>query len=463
MTDNYSESQLGITSMHHYTDTKDEVQFSPPESSSRWSKIFKDDKDAAWVDVFYDPTLSGLGKSRGSYSSDESSPLTEHKEDGKAKLSTVVHIRECSNISPTVFIIRFSSNSNSRLSLSETLFNELMEQYSITPRMREHMMCYGFREKELDFVPPGPRFKVTDCRVLHDLQDFEIVYGFRYMVKVADVRCGDGRWAARQSTVYQKFDYTLDKNVWILIAPSEETESYTQRYLEAISNIKSGNFSRHGVGDTLHEGIIQAFATHVLLIEASMANWRWYIEDLMSKVHAQSDHVSLADVLPGGKDGRGHEPLLKVEFSKRQELKQLEDHILKLRTMLKGLVETILTLRKHICCYSTQLGLTSATNLEISFTELYKDARMHLIKSDYLYRRIKRVANLLSDLLLYENTTALKDIAQESKEDNKHIRYLTVQASEDSKSIKVITVITVFFLPATVVAVCNLYLSFSST
>ncbi|KAI9685934.1 MAG: hypothetical protein M1822_004212 [Bathelium mastoideum] len=443
----------------------DELLIPLTDFNTRWGKIFKKhDQDNVCIDVIFVPRSSGLGESRKYPFWDGKDQPSEDKRYASARLSTEAGIESLKGDSPTVFMIRFSSKSNSRLSTSERMFNKLMKQYSITPRVIDHVMCYGFKVRESDFAPPGPRFRTVRSRSsggsemaednqFHDSQGFEIVYGFRYVVKVPDARYEDGRWATLQSTVYQKFDPTLETFVWMLIGPSEQSERCMQRYLESISDIKPGEQGIQKASGVSHKGLSQALATHILLIEGSMAGWRWYIADLTNDVYKHSDHALLADVVTDTKGGIDHSYVLKVEFSNRQELKQLEDYILNLQTMLKGLIETISTLRRHVHSCSTQLGLASVTDMENSLTELYEDARMYLIKAEHLYRHAERIANLLSDLLSYENTTALKSIAQESKEDNEYMRHLTAKATEDSKAIKVITIITVFFLPATVVAV----------
>jgi hypothetical protein len=69
-------------------------------------------------------------------------------------------------------------------------------------------------------------------------------------------------------------------------------------------------------------------------------------------------------------------------------------------------------------------------------------------------------AKKLSDLLDYENAKiaqgngeALTVIAHESREENTAMRGLTEKATNDAAAVKVITLITIVFLPTTVVSV----------
>ncbi len=67
----------------------------------------------------------------------------------------------------------------------------------------------------------------------------------------------------------------------------------------------------------------------------------------------------------------------------------------------------------------------------------------------------------LSNLLDYENAKiaqgngeSLEILAQESREENSTMRDLTEKATNDAAAVKVITLITIIFLPTTVVSVC---------
>ena len=68
----------------------------------------------------------------------------------------------------------------------------------------------------------------------------------------------------------------------------------------------------------------------------------------------------------------------------------------------------------------------------------------------------------LSNLLEYENGKHMQDnghslkvLAQESRIENVHMRRLTEKATRDAAAMKAITVITILYLPTTVVAVSH--------
>jgi len=52
-----------------------------------------------------------------------------------------------------------------------------------------------------------------------------------------------------------------------------------------------------------------------------------------------------------------------------------------------------------------------------------------------------------------QNQNSLKELAEEARRENYQMRMLTEKSTRDSEAIKVITILTIVFLPATVVAV----------
>jgi Mg2+ and Co2+ transporter CorA len=91
--------------------------------------------------------------------------------------------------------------------------------------------------------------------------------------------------------------------------------------------------------------------------------------------------------------------------------------------------------------------------LSTAFHEILEESKLHLAKAEALYKCLQSASALLSDLLPYQNASSLKSIAEDTHHDNTIMRQLTEQTTKDSNSIKTITIITVVFLPATVVAV----------
>jgi len=171
-------------------------------------------------------------------------------------------------------------------------------------------------------------------------------------------------------------------------------------------------------------------------------------------------------------DGKG---LILVEFEERQKLKQVEDKILDVKTVLDSTLDTVSSLIEKYT------DLTKAEDVTFSepttpqrdfilFALQEKKREIVLIrkKIDVLHAKVQgttklvslgpesgSVSNLfkLSGLLDHGNGLALRDLAVQAKHENEVMRQLTEKGTRDAAAVKVLTVITLIYLPATVVSV----------
>ena len=60
----------------------------------------------------------------------------------------------------------------------------------------------------------------------------------------------------------------------------------------------------------------------------------------------------------------------------------------------------------------------------------------------------------LSSLLDLSSGYSLKELAEEARKENSATRKLTEKSTKDAAAVKVLTMITLIYLPATVVSVC---------
>ena len=161
----------------------------------------------------------------------------------------------------------------------------------------------------------------------------------------------------------------------------------------------------------------------------------------------QTDEKALVDV----EENEFERPAkFQLDFRLRQKLKILQDKIVNAMPMLQSTIETVKCLQRHHGSYS---GSRSANVIASIFEEQLHQAYAYLTKFESLNERIRDTASLLSDLLSYDHAFSLEQLVQEQKDDSSVMRGLSEKATEDSKSIKMITIITAVFFPATVTAV----------
>lgn len=139
----------------------------------------------------------------------------------------------------------------------------------------------------------------------------------------------------------------------------------------------------------------------------------------------------------------------------------IEDKILDLVLVFESLYNTLSHLQRQcrLHCLGPQCTDCTCFRIVEEFEEQMHEAQTNMKKADVLHKRAQGTAQLLSNLLNYENAQiahlnekSLNGLAKETKEENSKMRLLTERSTQDAAAVKILTVITLIYLPVTVVA-----------
>ncbi|KUJ21645.1 uncharacterized protein LY89DRAFT_729158 [Mollisia scopiformis] len=348
-----------------------------------------------------------------------------------------------------IYCIR-QKHSYARLYITKELFDQLLIAYSVFSRIWDFVLPFSFKTRESDLVNAPFRFRQLEHLKSPELGSFECAYGFRYVElnhrTLARRENPDyDPWSVRQSAVYQRYDSKYNRIMFILITPSETARKNLE---EAVKNAIA------------RPGRLNAFDLHRILLSTLHENWRLYVRSLENLMTQQSERVVLAEVKD---ENTKLSPLtdLKVNFVDRQRLKMIEDKVLDLVIIFESLYNTLAKLRKQ--CETHCLGAAcyecNCASIIDELEEQMHEAEVNLKKADILHKRAQGTAQLLSDLLDYENAQiaqvnekALNGLVKETKDENSKMRVLTERSTADAAAVKILTVITLIYLPVTVVA-----------
>ncbi|KAH7386569.1 hypothetical protein BKA64DRAFT_646116 [Cadophora sp. MPI-SDFR-AT-0126] len=323
--------------------------------------------------------------------------------------------------------------SYSRLNITRKLFQHFVAAYSVFPIIWDFVQPFGFKVRHSDM--DNPPFTVHQPK-------HKCAYSFRYAVlnyrtDTEDPLPDYDRWSIRQTVVYQQYDSHKDRAMFLLVSPSVVSR---HRIEESILS-KSAGPTRQ----------VHPFELHHILISTHHDNWRHYIRDLETYLRRQCDRVTLSNV-------NGH---LTMPFLDRQRLKMIEDKILDLKIIFDSLLNTIKRLRRQ-CEIGYLKGMPSeflVHSIIDDLEEQMQEIELNVKRVEVLHLKAQATAQLISDALSYENAQvtnlnakSLHDLAQESKEENSKMRILTERSTRDAAAVKILTVITLIYLPVTVVA-----------
>lgn len=206
---------------------------------------------------------------------------------------------------------------------------------------------------------------------------------------------------------------------------------------------------------------------HCILVNQSLAGWTWYLEDLSGRVKYQTDKVTMTTTGIGKQSSAVD---YDVDFTDRQAMRILEEKIqdaaISLRcTMntIEGLIEYGEADRKLRFLCSSTTAEDKAPFAEESIGNILQQSlrttKLHYEKAETLLERMKANACLLAEILAYENDARsdsinriLQSLAEESQNETRNIKQLTERSTRDAAAIRILTIVTLIYLPANVVA-----------
>ncbi|TVY43946.1 hypothetical protein LOCC1_G005609 [Lachnellula occidentalis] len=258
---------------------------------------------------------------------------------------------------------------------------------------------------------------------------------------------GQNEWSIRQTAVYlqlhsstakQRLPNRESRSTFLLIAPSKNVETQLagaiKRSLEDEYYVSPWNIQR-------------------LLFADSFKGWPDYMASLEKQLKKQSDRIVIADV---GSKKENLSPLdLTINFGDRQDLKIIEDSIIDLDVILPTMLNTIKRIQEQCRKCNERVGDDEKCHIEEfleEFDEYVREAEILAQRANILKKTARSTAQLISDLLSYEEAVALKDLTKESQAESTLMRELAEKSTKDAAAVKILTVITLIYLPTTIVA-----------
>jgi hypothetical protein len=339
------------------------------------------------------------------------------------------------------FFIR-QRHSYSPLTITNELFESLLLEKDVSPQFRDYVLYMGEREREVEIVPPRLRWRKVPTRsVGENCSTFECMYGLRFVeLNGRGNACQPtSRWSFRQTAVYCSFRSAPEDSTWIFVTPSRLAQQRMHDYASC----------RHQSSE------FDPFEIHLLLLDTAMVNWRHYLIDLA----AETDQHA-AQLLGASPDDQG--PISMADCGERQALMILDDKLQNTATVIKSTIENV---KAHLDCHgSVQEGAPKDEEpprpfVIPSFMEQLHELHMLTVRVDALRTRLQGITSLVSSFLELNNGFALQSLAKESRKENEEMRKLsqrmhglTEKGTQDAAAVKVLTILTLIYLPATVVS-----------
>ncbi|KAF2848959.1 hypothetical protein T440DRAFT_519540 [Plenodomus tracheiphilus IPT5] len=351
-----------------------------------------------------------------------------------------------------VFYIR-QAHSYRRLQVTKDVFNVLLHECQVFPQFRDFLPDFKFKTKEKEVAPPRIKFRPGNDPIDRFIgRGFETAYILRFMELTN--RTPSRPWSLRQFAVYHKSTPNVSDycSTWILVGGSKRTEGCVDKHAESLNESPQTS----------------PFELHVMLLDIVIASWRPYLLHLLERVEISSTKAVLAAV--GGTKGTLRD-VYEINEKDFQKLKGIEDQTCDALLCLESTLDTVNVLADmYNQCYrpshkagasrrSAAKGPCIGDAIFFSLLEKEKDVAYARKKAETLLAKIRNTRSLISTLLecrngynLHQQISALQSLQRQGQEENAIMRQLAEKGSRDSASVRILTIITLIYLPCTVVS-----------
>jgi Mg2+ and Co2+ transporter CorA len=333
----------------------------------------------------------------------------------------------------TYFILQ--QHSRSRLSIAFNLFESLMSAKSVPAQFHDYILYMGEKTYEIEVLPPPMRYRIAS---LHSTAPSNSLHQGMYSLRfVEQTGRGDPAqpttdWSLRQTAVYCDFDTQFSKMSWVLVTPSQPARRRLTEYLLACeSNSQTSPFD-----------------IHLLLLDTAISTWRAYVVDLGFETEGYA-----ARLLGASPDGQG--PVTMGDYIERQSLMILDDKMLNAEKVIKSTEDTIqnlLEFYKRSTLSARKQPSAEEDMIHFIFNEQLHELENALLRLAILRSRLQTITDLVSSFLDLSSGFTLQNLAVEAGKETSELHELTKKTAQDAVVVKVLTILTLIYLPMTVVS-----------
>ncbi|KAF7593744.1 hypothetical protein BBP40_010920 [Aspergillus hancockii] len=263
----------------------------------------------------------------------------------------------------------------------------------------------------------APVFNCNDCSI-------EIAYTFKYAFKKIDNDKPES-WSTRQTGVYQKYDIKKKHSTWIFMNPNKECLFQKRLTQLLLSQIYCSQLKEHPL------------LIHNILFATFLPNWRDYLAAYEARVLPVSNTTMVERI----------QDTLRINHQMLTSIRAVELRCLPLQAIFRSFGKTLSVL---------QQGNNALRDCSIVHPASWQSMKQLLDNYDhsvdaysqgasFLQSRAATTAQLISDTFAFKSS----DTAQRQ---TIYMLDLTRKTVDDSTTVRVITIVTLIYLPSTFMA-----------
>lgn len=347
------------------------------------------------------------------------------------------------------FVFLTAENGRSCLLLTQQMLLRILTYHQVSAEYLDFLFLFGDREVASDlkfgyfwhrpcFGIPAPGMAIPDLG--RSGRHYEMCYNLRGV----ESTMGSGaspldQWSIRHGAIYHKFDIGLGTTMWIVTKAQLQLK-------DRIKNATNDNLPIAGTKDfrDAASSFRSSLEIHLLLARWSAENWWSYLQCLESLLTQK-----INDALLPNADHK-HMPLNSTTLYTRNHLQcvlSFEEKAMEAAIILETNISILLSIRTFyeglksqdaFPLYSDASVVQAINTLNAQFQTLEQNFETKRARALYLAQHAKNRKDLILNLMQAQGSDNMSD--------------MTKRSIEEALIMRVITVVTVIFLPATFVS-----------
>lgn len=305
-------------------------------------------------------------------------------------------------------------NSWKPLSITVPMLHTIMELNDVTPEFLEIILSFYERKVALEEAFNSSVLRRQKGDIL------EVAYIFKYPEEkdVSDDPKKDP-WSIRQTGVYQRYAIKSQQSTWILLHPVKDSIAHTRLTTSLNSMSNCAELHRHPL------------QLHNFLISTYLRKWRDYMLYYEKQLLPLSNTTMSTWI----------DESLRVNHQTLTSVRFIENRIYPLLAIFASLSKTLTTLEKLNKTIQARSAEQTETNAISDILENHRNQiDAYTENAKFLLKRSGSTAQQLSDTLAFKN----QHVAQSQ---SGYMLKLTMSTVDDSATVRVVTLVTLVYLP----------------
>lgn len=347
------------------------------------------------------------------------------------------------------FVFFTAPNGRAKLSASQDMLTRLLTYHQVPIEyVNSLMILFGQREgssdlnyrsfwHKLSFGLPVTALEISSLG--RSGRHYEMCFNLKGVeeTKLADPDIEDvNKWSIRHAAVYHKFDVNTGKAVWYITQAGHRLRQCIKDATNDPQRREATSFDEPTVA---YRSSLEA---HLILSQWASQSWWTYLQDLETALEEKTKDALLVE---SGSEATSKRQTKLFTRSHLQDVLFYEEKCQLVASVLQGNIDILNSIREHYDSLLTKPNFSLANDVTLQTQNFCKDLQsvafeMQAIKTraETLVAHARSRKNLIVQLLQAQTSDSMTS--------------MTRRSIEEAMAMRVITVVTVVYLPATFVS-----------